>query len=168
LWPLGNRHYGDFQTVFGAKADLIARHANDAGVPGPKHFDARPAAQTELLQPVNVVRMPLNPADLAVLTGQHLTQGNRTVLHDQCSIGISRGRIKDGTMLATLAVIVVGLFTLNRPSSDHTINCASQNIRYLSVNSAFTPHSCLHKGFGLIHFTFLPPWPTNDRKRAVA
>jgi hypothetical protein len=44
---------------------------------------------------VNVVRMTLNPADLAALAGQHLAQGNRTVVHNQCSIGISWGRSKD-------------------------------------------------------------------------
>ena len=66
---LRNRNDGNLHAVVGAEADFVARHANDAGVSRPEHFDASPAAQTELLKSVNVVRTALDTTDPAALAG---------------------------------------------------------------------------------------------------
>jgi hypothetical protein len=42
-----NGYDGNAQSVVGAKADLIAGHANNAGIPRPEHLNADSAPQTE-------------------------------------------------------------------------------------------------------------------------
>src|SRR5208283_4801876 len=65
-------HDGNTQSIVGAKTDLIAGHANNAGIPRTEHLDAGPPSQTELFQAVDMVRPAKNPAYPRRLAGSQL------------------------------------------------------------------------------------------------
>ena len=67
----GRRLDQHVQQVVGAEADFVAGPTDDARIPRAKHLDFRAAAQSEFLQPVNVIGMTYDLDDLGeVPTGQ--------------------------------------------------------------------------------------------------
>jgi hypothetical protein len=50
------RHDGNTQAIIGTEADFVSSHSNDAGIPTAEHLDAGAAAQSKLLQTVDMVR----------------------------------------------------------------------------------------------------------------
>jgi hypothetical protein len=154
--PLGNRHDGDLQTVFGTEADLVARHANDAWVPLPKHLNAHAAAQTKFLKAMDVVRMTLYPANPGALASQHLAQANGAVVHDDCSIGFLRAGIKDECGRSRKA------------ASTNTMGTAGRMPYWVNGSAASpfwsTPHWYLHKapGFRLVIAREMPIVPQKN------
>ena len=71
----------DTEQVVCSEADLVAGHAEDAGIAGPKHQDAGTAAQAELLEPVYVVGLSGNAANAGRLTGEQIAQWDGLVNH---------------------------------------------------------------------------------------
>jgi hypothetical protein len=66
----------DLEKVVGTEAELVAGHANDAGVARAEHLDHRPSAQAELLESMHVLNRPLDLTDLGRLAGPQQVHGN--------------------------------------------------------------------------------------------
>jgi len=66
----------DLQQLIGAEADLVAAHAEDAGVAGAEHLDARSAAEPELLEAMDVIGVSGDAADASPLAGLEFFQGD--------------------------------------------------------------------------------------------
>ena len=64
------------QQIVGSQAHLATRHANDARIARPEHFDLRPAAQSQFLQAMNVVGVPDDAANMGRLSRGQILQRN--------------------------------------------------------------------------------------------
>ena len=67
--PQWNGHHQHVEQLIGAEADLAARHADDAGVAGPKHFDPHAVAEAEFLQMMDMIGIAQDAADAGGLAG---------------------------------------------------------------------------------------------------
>jgi hypothetical protein len=92
-----DRHDGYAQSIVGPKTNLVACHANNAGIPRPEHLDAGSTAQAELLQAVNVVSRSENAADPRLLAGSQLIERNWAIVH----VGFERSRQKGAYLLSS-------------------------------------------------------------------
>jgi hypothetical protein len=72
----GGRLDQHVQQGVGAKADFIAGQTDDARITRPKHFDLRPAAQSELFELVNVVGVAEDAGDTSAMTDRKVLQRN--------------------------------------------------------------------------------------------
>jgi len=61
--------YQDPQRPVRPQADLVAGHANNAGIAGPEHLDFGSLPQAKFLDALHTIRLPDNPRHKAGLTG---------------------------------------------------------------------------------------------------
>jgi hypothetical protein len=76
------------QQFIGPQAKLVAGNPQDAGIAATKHFDARAAANAELLEAMHVVRPAEDAKNGSRLPGGQVLQGDGVDNHD----GRAKGR----------------------------------------------------------------------------
>jgi hypothetical protein len=77
----------DVEPIVGPDAHLVARHADNAGIPRLINFDLGSAVQPQFSQPVDMVQMSVHPADPRELPGPKQLNRYKPVNHITAEVG---------------------------------------------------------------------------------